>query len=201
MTVSEQRDGTGTGVWTHPAAVEQREQREQQEPKRCECGACGGRGHIERGGEIWMCATCNGTGHVPYEAPRCECRACRWDGMRWVLDVEYSYDYDGHEQRGTTAERVDTCPKTCGCRLSVVDGEPVVGLSQGRLLAALALELGGHEDCPGEFTDWTCPATLATHNCEAGPVELCWLLYYGLAATYAEAQALWKRMEAADDAG
>lgn len=47
--------------------------------------------------------------------------------MRWVLDVAYSYDYDGHEQRGTTAERVDTCPKTCGCRLSVVDGEPVVG--------------------------------------------------------------------------
>ena len=122
--MTEQRDGTGTGVWTHPAAVEQREQ---QEPKRCECGACGGRGHIERDGEIWMCATCNGTGHVPYEAPRCECRACRWDGMRWVLDVEYSYDYDGHEQRGTTAERVDTCPKTCGCRLSVVDGEPRVG--------------------------------------------------------------------------
>jgi len=59
--------------------------------------------------------------------------------MRWVLDVEYSYDYDGHEQRGTTAERVDTCPNTCGCRLSVVDGEPVVGLSVRAVIEQLRL--------------------------------------------------------------
>ena len=85
--MSEQRDGTGTGtgVWTHPAAVEQREQREQQEPKRCECG------QSDFDGRVWS-----------------------WRGVGTRRVCVANSTLSGY------------CP-ACGCRLSVVDGEPRVG--------------------------------------------------------------------------
>lgn len=86
----------------------------------------------------------------------------------------------------------------CGARFTLLaSGDVEVGPSQDQLLVALALELSDHGDCPMDYSDWKCPATPETHDCESGPVELCWLIYYGLATTYAEAQALWKRMEEA----
>lgn len=86
----------------------------------------------------------------------------------------------------------------CGARFTLREtGEVQVGPSVAKLLAALALELSDHGDCPMDYSDCPCPAAPETHDCEGGPVELCWLLYYGLAATYADAQALWARMEEA----
>lgn len=87
----------------------------------------------------------------------------------------------------------------CGARFSVrADGTVELGPSQDRLLAALHAELAdGAHDCPMYYTAWQCTATPETHDCEMGLVELCWLLYFGLAATYAEAQELWARMEEA----
>lgn len=87
----------------------------------------------------------------------------------------------------------------CGARFTLRgDGEVEVGPSVAKLLAALHAELAdGAHDCPMDYTDWQCTATPETHDCEMGLVELCWLLYYGLAATYAEAQELWARMEEA----
>ena len=88
------------------------------------------------------------------------------------------------------------CPGECGCRLSVVDGEPVVGPSQGRLLAALYREICLYGQCPGELQDFACP-----QEHEADKHGPCWLIYYSLATTYSDAQALWARMEeaASDD--
>jgi len=87
----------------------------------------------------------------------------------------------------------------CGARFRLrPDGTVEVGPSEVALLRALANELSGN-DCPGDDCDdnWQCPATPATHDCEAGPVELCWLIYYGLSATYEQAAALWARMNEA----
>ena len=147
-----ERDGTGTGVWTHPAA----ETMLPKQPERCECGEC----YVGAGVWWWQGENFNGPA-----------RACI-----------------------ATERNAGHCPGKCGCRLSVVDGEPRVGPSQNRLLAALAEELGGHEDCPGDYANWPCPGT---HDCETGPAALCWLLYYGLATTYADAQAMWARTKEA----
>jgi hypothetical protein len=127
------------------------------------------------------------------EQRRCECGSAYYDGAQWV--TRYLSDSTEPDDPKEIIVPVAHCPGECGCRLSVVDGEPVVGPSVAKLLAALALELSDHGDCPMDYSDWPCPAAPETHDCEGGPVELCWLLYYGLAATYADAQALWARME------
>jgi hypothetical protein len=63
------------------------------------------------------------------------------------------------------------CPGECGCRLSVLDGEPRVGPSQNRLLAALRQALVEFE----EYDDVNC----------------LWLMRWGLADTAEQAVALW----------
>ena len=223
---------------------------EQSEPKRCECYRCSGRGWktvlVDAGpAQKVTCKLCGGDGEI--EAPECRCGWCHWSGVFWLA-------------RGGTP--VSHCPDKCGCRLSVVDGQPVVGEAYAdlerdakrfravenamgppldspfnmhrwhfetdgmdtryatlgeyadalrggetgavevspsveKLLAALALELADHGDCPMDYSDWPCPATPETHDCEMGPAALCWLIYYGLADTYAEAAVLWARMEEA----
>ncbi len=130
------------------------------------------------------------------EQLRCECGSAYFDDVQWV--VRYFIGCAGAtNSAGEIIVPVAHCPGECGCRLSVVDGEPVVGPSVAKLLAALALELSDHGDCPMDYSDWPCPAAPETHDCEGGPVELCWLLYYGLAATYADAAELWKRIREA----
>lgn len=86
--MSEQGDGTGTGVWTHSVAEPR-----QPEQQRCECGAC------------W------------------------WDGKDWLVrscvetrDMSVCGEYV-----------VQHCPGSCGCKLSVENGEPRVGEKYGDL--------------------------------------------------------------------
>ena len=135
---------------------------------------------------------------------RCECGACEFEAgpMAWYWQpMQEKMLRRVHEYSHLRIYPNDCgfahCPGECGCRLSVVAGEPAVGPSVAKLLAALALELSDHGDCPMDYSDWPCPAAPETHDCEGGPVELCWLLYYGLADTYAEAAVLWARMEEA----
>jgi len=64
--------------------------------------------------------------------------------------------------------------------------------SQEKLLAALYREICLYGQCPGELQDFACP-----QEHEADKHGPCWLIYYSLAATYADAQALWARMEEA----
>lgn len=75
--VTGRRDGTGTGVWTHPAA--------EPEQRRCECG------QSEFDGRVWS-----------------------WRGVGTRRVCVANSTLSGY------------CP-SCGCRLSVVDGEPRVG--------------------------------------------------------------------------
>jgi hypothetical protein len=80
-----ERDGTGTGVWTHPAA----ETMLPKQPERCEC----------------------------------ECGACWWDGKDWLVRS----CVETRDMSVCGEHAVQHCPGECGCRLSVVDGEPRVG--------------------------------------------------------------------------
>ena len=90
--MSEQRDGTGTGtgVWTHPAA--------EPEQKRCECGAC----VFEAGPMAWY-----------------------WQPMQEEM-LRRVHEYS-HLRIYPNDCGFAHCPGECGCRLSVVDGEPHVG--------------------------------------------------------------------------
>ena len=88
---------------------------EQSEPKRCECYRCSGRGWktvlVDAGpAQKVTCKLCGGDGEI--EAPECRCGWCHWSGVFWLA-------------RGGTP--VSHCPGECGCRVSVVDGEPRVG--------------------------------------------------------------------------
>lgn len=59
------------------------------------------------------------------EQQRCECGACWWDGVQWVTRYFEAGDYP--ELHSELVVPVAHCPGSCGCRLSVVDGEPCVG--------------------------------------------------------------------------
>lgn len=100
------------------------------------------------------------------------------------------------EERGWRVVRGSVYCKDCAdALLGGETGAVEVSPSVEKLLAALALELSDHGDCPMDYSDWQCPATPETHDCEMGPAALCWLIYYGLVDTYTEAQTLWARME------
>ena len=137
--MTEQRDGTGTGVWTHPAA----ETKQPEQPERCEC----------------------------------ECGACVWEAgpMAWYWQPQGKTLRRMHEYSHLRIYPNDCgfahCPGECGCRLSVLDGEPRVGPSQNRLLAALRQALVEFE----EYDDVNC----------------LWLMRWGLADTAEQAVALW----------
>ena len=88
-----ERDGTGTGVWTHPAA----EAKQPEQPKQCECG------QSDFDGRVWS-----------------------WRGVGTRRVCVANSTLSGY------------CP-ACGCRLSVVDGEPVVGLSVRAVIEQLRL--------------------------------------------------------------
>ena len=68
------------------------------------------------------------------EPLRCECKACWFDDdagiWHWQIGPEASVPLI-HTANGTHHAH---CPGSCGCRLSVDDGEPVVGKSVAALL-------------------------------------------------------------------
>lgn len=263
MTVSEQRDGTGTGTWTHPAAeTGPPEQRRQCpdcggagwhwnrsefgfvqdackrcgstghifEPTRCWCGMCVWNGHRwaiakSHNGEPGIALWGNDKGDVvcpgdckcrlgvvdgqpivrPPEQQRCECGACWWDGVQWVTRYFEAGDYP--ELHSELVVPVAHCPGECGCRLSVVDGEPVVGPSEAKLLAALysIIRSVGDDACP-MVAYCACPAPLAMRRdgrCprpDTDPADgpyYCWLRLSDIADTDEQAAELWKRMEEA----
>lgn len=187
------------------------------EPKRCECGQCW------FGGGVWWWKdkVCVANSTLPGHCPgSCGCRLSVEAGeprvgepyagmerdakrfraveraMGTPLDSPFNaylwhYETDGMDTRyDTLGEYADAL----GGETDTETGEVEVGPSEAKLLVALALELSDHGDCPMDYSDWKCPATPETHDCESGPAELCWLIYYGLATTYADAQALWERM-------
>jgi len=62
------------------------------------------------------------------EQRRCECGAAYFDDVQWV--TRYFIGCAGAtNSAGEIIVPVAHCPGECGCRLSVVDGQPRVGLS------------------------------------------------------------------------
>lgn len=218
--MSEQRDGTGTGtgVWAHPAAEPEPEQR------RCECGQSEFDGRVWSWRGVGTRRVCVANSTLSGYCPACGCRLSVVDGepcmgekyadlerdarrfravekamgkpeslqgagIDWYFESEFTHDY--YPTLGDYADAL------LGGETGAVEVSPSVE----KLLVALALELSDHGDCPMDYSDWKCPATPETHDCESGPAELCWLIYIGLATTYSDAAALWARMEEAAHAG
>ena len=64
------------------------------------------------------------------EQRRCVCGSAYYDGAQWV--TRYLCDSTEPDDPKEIIVPVAHCPGECGCRLSVVDGEPVVGPSVAR---------------------------------------------------------------------
>lgn len=114
----------------------------------------------------------------------------------------WHYETDGMDTRyDTLGEYADAL----GGETDTETGEVEVGPSEAKLLAALQGMIGVVGGCPKVCLPRVgCPANSpAPPPGEACRVDNdngwqpCWLLHYGLATTYAEAAALWKRMEEA----
>lgn len=115
---------------------------------------------------------------------------------RWSFETSRIYTrYD------TLGEYADAL----GGETDTETGEVEVGPSEAKLLAALQGMIGVVGGCPKVCLPRVgCPANSpAPPPGEACRVDNdngwqpCWLLHYGLATTYADAQALWERMEEA----
>lgn len=145
---------------------------------------------------------------------------CRYCGARFTLaedgtvevgpsvaelDARLEDEIRCREATETEAGECDMALERCNARVDeleanlvvaeddvVEDGTVEVGPSAEKLMAALYREICLYGKCPGELQDFACP-----QEHEADKHGPCWLIYYGLADTYADAAELWKRMEEA----
>ena len=117
------------------------------------------------------------------EPKRCECGACHYSNGAWWWNAKWIED---HTPVARTVQ-VQHCPALngCGCRLSVVDGEPVVGEKYA----------DPERDRIPSTLGFCCPPGVYAHGCSARCSQVCahtpgmalecwrrWLLRYAVSA-------------------